>query len=241
MNKKVMINIFTLVAVFMLSGCATTATDPWESWNREVQSFNDGLDDYALKPVAEGYRAVIPDFLDIAISNAFSNIDDISVFINSSLQGKFKQSGKGAARFLVNSTAGIGGLIDVATKLDLAKDNEDFGQTLGYWGVPSGPYLVLPLLGPSSPRGIVGLIGDTAMNPISYIGSSAVSGGLFVLNGVDTRADNLETGAIAEEAAGFGRYEFFRDAYLNQRAALIHDDQVQELEDAEEFLGDDFE
>lgn len=213
-----------------LSACATVETpnpdDPWESWNRSTQSFNDGLDDYAIKPVAKGYRWIMPGFADTAVTNVFSNIDDIGVFINDSLQGKFVQSGMDFTRFLVNSTAGIGGLIDVATMIDLPKHHEDFGQTLGFWGVPSGPYLVLPLFGPSSPRGAIGLVGDAAMNPITYVGSFGVTSGIFAVNAIDQRADNLGTERIATEAAAFGRYEFFRDAYTEKRRSMIADGDV---------------
>ncbi|WP_349431391.1 VacJ family lipoprotein [Methylomarinum sp. Ch1-1] len=236
-----------LISLLLLSGCATTETvqdprDPWEGWNRNVQSFNDGLDDYVMKPAAKGYRWVMPNFADRAVSNFFSNIDDIGVTINDFLQGKFSQSGQDGARFLVNSTAGIAGLIDVGTMIDLPKHKEDFDQTLGVWGVSTGPYLVLPFFGPSSPRGVGGLVGDAAMNPISYIGTY-VSTGLFALNAIDQRADNLATERIADEAA-LDRYSFFRDAYLARRRYLVYDGNppeevdVLELEDFE-FEGED--
>lgn len=238
-------NIKIIIAVFiplLLSGCANTQgtdlMDPWESWNRPVQSFNDGLDDYAMKPVAKGYRWIMPAFADRAVSNAFSNVDDIGVTINDVLQGKFSQSGMDAARFIVNSTAGVGGLIDVASMIDLPKHREDFGQTLGFWGVPTGPYIVLPFLGSSSPRGFVGIIGDAAMNPITYIGSPYISGGIFVVNAIDIRADNLATEKMANEAAAFGRYEFFRDSYIAQRKYLVLDGNVPE--DDEFILDDNF-
>ncbi len=135
-----------------------------------MQSFNDGVDDYVMKPVAKGYRWVTPNFVDQGVTNFFSNIDDIGVCANDALQGKFAQSGADGARFLVNTTAGVAGLVDVGTMIGLAKHNEDFDQTLGYWGVPTGPYLVLPFFGPSSPRGVFGLVGDAAMNPFTYAG-----------------------------------------------------------------------
>ncbi len=232
-----------LLPILLLSGCATTQNtnpvDPWESWNRDVQSFNDGMDDYAMKPVAKGYRWVMPSFADTAVSNFFSNIDDIGVIINSLLQGKFEQSGSDTARFIVNSTAGIGGLIDVSSMIDLPKHNEDFGQTLGFWGVPSGPYLVLPFFGPSSPRGVIGLIGDAAINPISYL-DSYISLGLFGLNAIDTRADNLSLEKIASEAA-VDRYSFFRDAYISKRNYLVLDGNVPEEDiDFDENFEEDY-
>jgi len=222
----------------MLSGCATTSStvydkhDPWEGWNRNVQVFNDNVDKYAMKPVAKGYRWVMPSFADRGVTNFFSNIDDIGVTLNDLLQFKLVQTGSDGARFIVNTVAGVGGLFDVATMLDLPKHNEDFDQTLGVWGVPMGPYLVLPFFGPSSPRGVGGLIGDAAMNPVSYVGSSVITGGLFGLNAVDTRSDNLASEKIATEAA-IDRYEFFKNAYLQRRRYLMLDGNVPEEEEPE--------
>lgn len=242
-NRSYKIFIY-IIMLALLNACATTqsndARDPWEGWNRKVQSFNDGLDDYAMKPVAKGYRWIMPSFVDTAISNVFSNINDIGVTINDFLQGKFLQSGLDGSRFLVNTTAGIGGLIDVASMIDLPKHNEDFGQTLGFWGVPTGPYLVLPFFGPSSPRGAVGLVGDAAMNPISYLGSPYISGGAFAVNTIDKRADNLGTEKIADEAATFGRYEFFKNAYISQRKSLVLDGEIDEEEGNDFILDDSF-
>lgn len=235
--RKTSVVLNALTAMVLLSGCATVPVadpqDPWEGWNRGVQTFNDRVDDYVMKPVARGYRWVTPEFVDQGVSNFFSNIGDIRVTINDVLQGKLMQSLSDGARFLVNTTVGFAGFFDVASEIDLAKHKEDFDQTLGVWGIPTGPYLVLPLLGPSSPRGVLGLIGDTAMNPISYTGAylnpamtaRAVAGGLGALNAADLRADNLETEKIASEAA-LDRYAFFRGAYLSQRNYLVHDGNV---------------
>ncbi len=233
----------TIIATAMLSllnACATThgndPKDPWEGWNRGAQSFNDGLDNYVMKPLAKGYDWVMPGFAHHGVTNFFSNLDDIGVTANDVFQGKFSQSGLDGARLLVNTTAGVGGLIDVGTMIDLPKHNEDFDQTLGIWGVSAGPYLVLPFFGPSSPRGVFGLIGDAAMNPISYTGiyfgtttyvSYAVSGGLGVLKAVDTRANNLGLEKVISEAA-IDRYEFFKNAYISRRNYLIHDGNVPE-------------
>lgn len=231
-----------LIAVSMmatLNGCATISAtdpkDPWEGWNRNVQSFNDALDDNVMKPVAKGYQWIAPDFVDQGISNFFSNIDDIAVCANNFLQGKFLDSGKDVARFIVNSSVGIGGFVDIGSMLDLPKHNEDFDQTLGVWGVPSGPYLVLPLFGPSSARGIFGLVGDAAMNPLTYAGfylnpewiGAAVSVGAGGLKAIDMRADMLTIEKIASEAA-IDRYDFFKNAYLTRRNYLINDGQVSE-------------
>lgn len=209
-----------------LTGCATTVPhdprDPWEGWNREVQSFNDTLDDYVMKPVAEGYQYVTPSVVDQGISNFFSNIGDIGVIANDLLQFKFLQTGQDLGRFLVNSTIGLGGFVDVARHLDLPKHNEDLDQTLGAWGLPSGPYLVLPLLGPSTPRGVVGVAGDTVTNPINWINPVAIPWTTGALQAIDLRADNLSNTKIMDEAS-VDRYEFMRNAYFQQRNYLIYD------------------
>lgn len=232
-NKKNNI-LLGIVLLASLNGCATTEIiderDPWEGWNRKVHSFNESLDDYAMKPIAKGYRWVTPSFVDKALTNAFSNIDDIGVFVNDALQGKFLQSGLDLSRFLVNSTAGVGGLIDVASMIDLVKHNEDFGQTLGYWGVPTGPYMVLPLLGPSSPRGAFGLVGDAAMNPISYL-APYISIPTNAVELTDIRADLLDADKTAEEASVFGKYEFYRNSYINKRQSLVSDGVESEEDD----------
>ena len=238
-NKKT-VTMVSAAIMAILSGCATIhgadRKDPWEGWNRGAQSFNDGVDDYVMKPVAKGYDWMMPQFAHHAVTNFFSNIDDIDVFINDVLQGKFVQSAMDSARLLVNSTAGAVGLVDVGTMVDLPKHNEDFDQTLGFWGVSPGPYLVLPFFGPSSPRGVAGLLGDAAMNPISYTGlyfgtstatAYAVSGGLGALKAIDTRANNLGLEKVISEAA-IDRYELFKNAYIARRNYLVHDGNVPE-------------
>lgn len=215
-----------------LIGCAThpkDPRDPLENWNRGVQSFNDKLDHYAMQPVAKAYQWITPAFVNRGVTNFFSNVGDIGVTMNDLLQCKFWQTGQDGARFLVNSVAGLGGFVDTAAMLNLPRHNEDFDQTLGVWGVPSGPYLVLPFFGPSSTRGIGGMIGDAAMNPISYVGSAAITSGLFALNAVDLRADNLSTEKIATEAA-LDRYDFFKNAYFQQRDYLVRDGNMPEGE-----------
>lgn len=231
-NNKLFV---TCALLGVLSGCATTGgnpIDPWEDWNRDVQEFNDGLDEYVMQPLAEGYDWIMPDFAHRGISNFFNNIDDIGVSINDLLQGKFMQHAEDTARFLINSTIGLGGLIDVASELDLPKHDEDFDQTLGVWGVPTGPYLVLPFLGPSSPRGVGGLIADSAMNPINYVGGPFISPALSALNAIDQRSDVLALEKIATEAA-LDRYTFFRDTYLAQRKNLVLDGKESEADKAE--------
>ncbi len=223
-----------MALLMTLSGCATTGVvderDPWEGWNRKVHSFNESLDDYAMKPIAKGYRWITPNFVDEALTNAFSNIDDIGVFVNDALQGKFLLSGLDFSRFIVNSTAGLGGLIDVASMIDLVKHEEDFGQTLGYWGVPTGPYIVLPLLGSSSARGVFGLVGDVAMNPISYL-APYISVPTNAVELTDIRADLLSVEKTAEAASIFGEYEFNRNSYIDKRQLLVSDGVESEEDD----------
>ncbi len=223
----------------LLGGCASEPTQPkdeWEGWNRSVHGFNDSLDKAVLKPVAKGYREWVPELVDQGVSNFFGNITDIGVTINDFLQLKMLQGGMDLSRFLVNTTAGVGGLFDVAAKIDLPKHNEDFGQTLGFWGVPSGNYLVLPLVGPSSPRDAVGLLGDALMNPLTYIsfgGGAAISAattGAKALEVTDTRADLLTSEKIVDEAS-VDRYDFIKNAYLQNREYLVYDGNPPEQED----------
>lgn len=239
MKNNTLIKLASIGLLLTLSGCASTGLkatdpkDPYENWNRKVQNFNDKVDNYVMKPVAKGYNWITPRFVNQGVSNFFSNLDDIGVSANDLFQGKFNQSTQDSARFLVNTTVGVAGLVDVGSQVNLPKHNEDFDQTLGYWGVGSGPYLVLPFFGPSSVRGVAGLLGDAAMNPISYSGvylhpgywASAVSGGLGLVKAVDARADNLATEKVATEAA-VDRYDFFKNAYLQQRDYLIKDGNV---------------
>jgi len=228
----------SLLLLALLSACATTTVtdprDPWEGWNRSTQEFNDTLDEYAMKPLAKGYRWVTPEFLDQGITNFFSNMRDIGVSLNDLMQLKFVQGGMDMGRFLVNTTLGVAGFVDVASMMDIPKHDEDFGQTLGYWGVPTGPYLVLPFLGPSSPRGTFELVGDALMNPMTYTflvggaastAASAAGSGAGLVNAIDQRADFLEAEQVATEAA-VDRYAFFRDAYMQRRRYQVLDGNV---------------
>ena len=224
-------------------GCATNGRndprDPWEGWNRSVQGFNDGLDDYFMKPIAKGYQWVTPSFVDKGVTNFFNNVDDIAVILNDLLQFKLTQTGMDTGRLLINTTAGVGGFVDVASSVNLPKHNEDLDQTLGFWGIPSGPYLVLPLIGPSTPRGALGLAGDTVSNPLNWVTPGAVGFGSGTLRTIDTRADLLSATNIMDQAS-VDRYEFMRNAYFQDRNYKIYDgnppvdtDMEQELEEFE--------
>jgi phospholipid-binding lipoprotein MlaA len=225
-----------------MAGCASTPTppsnpsDPWEGWNRGTQKVNDTLDKTIIKPVAKGYEWLVPNFVNEGVTNFFSNMHEINVTINDILQFKLKQGGMDASRFLINSTAGVGGFIDVAKYIDLPKHNEDFGQTLGYWGVPSGPYLILPFFGPSSPRETLGLIGDMAFNPLTYVsifGGAIANGaalGARAIEITDQRAHLMTTEKIVDEGS-IDRYDFLKNSYKQNREYYIHDGNPLEFTD----------
>ena len=237
--QKIMITrlplLTSIVAAVALAGCATSTvketaqSDPWRGWNKGTQSFNDGFDKNLLKPVAKGYLHVTTNAIDDGVTNFFSNINDIGVTINDILQFKLLQGGMDFSRFIINTTAGVAGIFDWASKIDLPKHDEDFGQTLGFWGIPSGPYLVLPLFGPSSPRDTVGLIGDALMDPITYVSifggfaGTAASAGTSALDVTDHRAGIMTTEKVLDEATGDDRYDFIRNSYLQHREYLIYD------------------
>lgn len=242
-------SLLTFITVLLLGGCAGTPKnpdDPFEGWNRGAQKFNDHLDDYIMKPLAKGYRWITPSFVDRGITNFFNNLGDIGVSLNDLLQFKLAQGGMDTGRFLLNTTAGVGGFIDVAAMLDMPKHEEDFDQTLGVWGLPSGPYIVLPFIGPSSPRGMAGLAGDAMMSPLTYAFLpseaiySAISTGLTVTRAIDARADVLEGEKVASEAA-LDRYDYFKNAYLQRREFLLHDGNVPERDLEYEEMEKEFE
>jgi phospholipid-binding lipoprotein MlaA len=212
------------LALTLLGGCATTGNprDPLEPLNRAVYTFNDGFDTLLVRPAAEFYRFIVPEFARTGVSNFFSNINDVIVTVNSLLQGKLLQAASDAARLLVNTTLGVLGLFDVATQMGLEKHNEDFGQTLGYWGIGDGPYLVLPFLGPSNLRDTVGWVGDWQVWPITYVDHDQTRYLLIGTRFVTARADLLEASRILETAA-LDPYEFVRDAYLQRRRNQIYD------------------
>ena len=201
--------------------------DPWEGYNRAMFSFNEGLDKYALKPITLGYRAITPDLVETGVSNFFDNISDVGSLLNNVLQAKFEAAGEDLARVSFNTTFGLGGVLDVATPMGIEEHNEDFGQTLGYWGMSSGPYLVLPLFGPSNVRDTGGLIVDTITSPISNIEDDSARYAVTGLQAIDTRSGLLE----AEKLITGDRYTFIRDAYLQRREFSINDGQSEDYDD----------
>ncbi|MBP0634547.1 MULTISPECIES: VacJ family lipoprotein [unclassified Cupriavidus] len=213
----------TAAAAALLAGCATgpqaNPDDPLEPMNRAVFTVNDKLDQYVAKPVAQGYKAVTPEPVRTAVSNFFSNLADVGNFANNLLQGKGVAAAESFMRVAVNSVLGLGGLIDIATPAGLEKRSQDFGLTLGTWGVPSGPYLVLPLFGPSSFRDGVGLYVNFQFDPITYA-EPAVRNSLFAANVVDVRTNLLGATDLLALAA-LDKYAFVRDAYLQRRRYLL--------------------
>jgi phospholipid-binding lipoprotein MlaA len=198
------------------------SNDPWEGFNRKVYVFNDNLDHYILKPVARVYDDIAPKPVNQGVTNIFSNVNDVFVTLNDLLQAKFKQAGSDAGRFLVNSTLGVGGMFDWASGWGMEKHKEDFGQTLGYWGVGQGPYLVVPFFGPRTVRDTGGLVVDIASNPAFFFAPIAASVSTSTVDTVDRRADLLNASRVVEEAA-LDPYIFNREAYLQRRNNLVYD------------------
>lgn len=196
--------------------------DPLEVYNRNVFEFNDRADEYVIRPVAEGYVKVVPEPVRDCVGNVFRNLGDIGNAVSNLLQGKAYEAGSDICRVVINSTVGLLGCFDVASKMGLIRSNEDLGQTFGRWGVGPGPYFVLPLLGPSSVRDTVGRVGDVYADPISYINSSTEEIVAQVVRVVDIRAGLLEASRLIEGAA-LDKYQFVRDAYLQRRRNLVYD------------------
>ena len=215
-----------LLSVTLFAGCASTNNprDPLEPLNRAVYHFNDGLDKAIMKPVATVYREVLPDVVRTGVTNFFNNLYDILTALNNLLQGKIADAVSDVGRLAVNTTVGVAGLIDVATEIGLERHKEDFGQTLGRWGIGDGPYLQIPFLGPSSVRDAIGAFGDYKVDPIRWIWRDHVAArnSLWGLYFVNLRASLLDSTKILDEAA-LDPYEFQRDAYLQRRRNLIYD------------------
>jgi phospholipid-binding lipoprotein MlaA len=227
----------------LLAGCTTASkgpipekraavnpVDPYENINRKIYAFNDMVDDYVAKPISDTYKYITPEFVRTGISNFFSNLDTINVIFNDLLQAKFRQSERDARRFLMNTTLGLAGFLDVASTVGLDEHEEDFEQTLAVWGMPQGPYLVIPFLGPLTGRGIPGAIFDTAANPITYVGAPLLSNyigapiqGLSLIN----RRANAEGSLKFIDEAALDPYVFTRESFLQWRDYLANDGQTQ--------------
>ena len=231
--------LMTLAAA-LLAGCASNQTvpegDSWEGLNRGIYAFNDGVDRILLKPLARGYRFVTPDPVERGISNVFSNLAYPRVIVSNALQGKGKDALSDTGRFLLNSTIGVAGIFDVATPMGLEAHNEDLGQALAVWGVPSGPYVVLPFLGPSTLRDGLSMIGDQGLHLRNYIEERSIRDKLLVLEIISTRASLLPIDKQIAQATD--PYVFVREAYLQRRNYLIYDGDPPLEDDFE--IDDDF-
>jgi len=217
-----LLSLYPLHAENVVDHLSRSNPDPWEKVNRKIFRFNQGIDRVFFKPLATHSDRLLPRTVTLGVKNFFGNLGDVGIAINNLLQGKFKHALSDGGRVVVNTTMGLGGLFDVATLMKLEKHYEDFGQTLGKWGVPSGPYLVVPLFGPSSARGSVGLIGDLALDPVMHAQEVEIIVGLFVIRGVSLRSDLLVVTEILEQAA-LDPYAFERDSYMQKREFDIRD------------------
>ncbi|WP_432695679.1 MlaA family lipoprotein [Marinobacterium sp. YM272] len=231
LRQGVVYTAMTMAASAPLGSAVASEADPWEGYNRAMFSFNEQVDKYALKPVAQGYRYIMPDIAETGVSNFFGNLGDVRSAVNSALQGKGDDALTSVARIVFNSTFGIAGFIDVATPMGLEKQREGFGQTLGVWGVGPGPYVVLPLLGPSTVRDTVGLVPDWNLSPSTYVDHVPTRNTLYGLALIDARAQLLE----AEKIISGDKYIFVRDAYLQRREYLIYDGEIPVKYDDSDF------
>lgn len=198
--------------------------DPWRETNEHIFAFNDFFDRNLVRPVANTYMTFLPRVARQGIGNFFSNLNDINVLVNDLLQLKLSDALSDSGRFLINTTVGVVGILDVASNVGLEKNEEDFGQTLGFWGVRSGPYVVLPVFGSSNVRDTFGLILDTVFNPIQYHDEPSLRLTLFILEQIDTRASLLSL----DELVTGNRYLFVREAYLQRRQYLVNDGQAED-------------
>jgi phospholipid-binding lipoprotein MlaA len=240
MYKKLLSLVMALGVALLLSSCASQSNkDPLEGVNRGIYKFNDVADKAIVKPVATAYKTVAPAPVRTGINNFFSNLGMLTTVLNDLLQFKFAHAFTDAGRFVINTTFGLAGFIDVASMDKIEKRKEDFGQTLGYWGVGSGAYLVLPILGPSSLRDAAGFAVDTATtDPITYthnIGEIRLHNQLRATQLIDKRTELLTASDLIDEAS-LDPYAFTRDAYLQLRASLVQDGIA-----PKELIEDDFE
>lgn len=215
-----------LLLAGLLTGCATVANphpaDPWESYNRSMTQFNESLDRAVIKPVAQAYRDIVPRPARKGVSNFFGNLDDVRSLINNVLQAKVEGTLTSFWRVTINTTIGLGGIFDPAREMGLRRQREDFGQTLGYWGVAPGPYLVLPILGPSTLRDTAALPVDAVAHPLYYVEGNSARIPLVLLRGIDIRTRLLGTEELIDSMS-LDSYSFLRDAYLQKRRSEVYD------------------
>ena len=229
MAKAVTLPKPTLPAVVALAGCASvpggsapSKDDPWERWNRQVFNFNEKVDEAVIKPVAEAYRDVVPQLVRTGIGNVLGNIRDVWSAANHLLQGKIHSGLDMGMRVITNTVFGLGGLLDPATEFGLKRQTEDFGQTLGRWGVGPGPYVILPFLGPSTLRDTGGFVLDRQFSPSQLPKTDAGSYGVLALEVIDLRTGLLGASALLNDVA-LDKYTFLRQAYLSRRLDQVYD------------------
>ena len=227
----VLMMMVVALASLALGGCATIQTarggpgqrlDPWESWNRKVFAFNEGLDEKILKPLATGYAKVVPQFVRRSVDNFYANAADAWSAVNNVLQGKPEPAFQDVVRFTTNTVFGFFGLLDVASEFGLEHHYEDFGQTLGRWGFGAGAYVVWPLFGPSTVRDSIALPLDRSASPALVINNGGLQGGITFLQIINTRANLLGASRVIDDIA-LDKYTFIRDAYLQRRRSLVFD------------------
>lgn len=219
--------MWSLLAAGSLLCCQSTLaqtphTDPWEGINRPLYAFNEVFDGYLVRPVTVAYDKAMPTLAKRGVRNFLNNLDDVNVIANDLLQLKMRNALEDSCRFVLNTTAGLGGFLDVGSELGLYKNYEDFGQTLGHWGVGDGGYLVLPFLGASTVRDTVGFIPDILLNPVYWMKDSNARSALYAVDTIDTRLSYL----AAETMISGDKYEFVRNAYLQRREYLVNDGEV---------------
>ncbi len=220
-NRLIRTCVWASLAVAPMAANAADE-DPWEGVNRAIFRFNDTVDTYALKPIAQGYEFITPQFLEDGIHNMFKNVGEVTNFANDVLQAKPEAAGVDTARLIFNTTFGLLGFFDVGTKMGLQRNDEDFGQTLGHWGVGSGPFVMLPLFGPSTVRDAFAKYPDTYTQPWRYIDHVPTRNTALGVSIVDTRASLLS----AEKLINGDKYIFIRNAYLQNREFKVKDGKV---------------
>lgn len=214
----------SIAVAALVAGCAAAPSkvDPLEPMNRALYSFHDVVDTNVVKPVAQAYVDVIPQLARTGVANVFNNIDDLFSAVNGLLQGKPDKAGNDLGRVMLNSLFGVGGLFDLASMIGIERGNEDFGQTFGVWGLPQGPYLFVPLFGPTTVRDGSGVLARIAVGPVGFVPDVVVRNSLYGLGYVDLRAQALGAGELVDTAA-LDRYLFIRNAYLQRRRYLVND------------------
>lgn len=224
------VHAFVVGLSLLSAGCATQGNakrdprDPLESLNRATFKFNDALDRAVLKPTAKGYKKVTPQFVQTGVSNFFDNLGQPTIIVSDLLQAKFKPALSDTGRFLMNTTLGVGGLFDPATAAGLDKNDEDLGQAFGKWGIPTGPYLMVPFLGPTDLRDGVGQVGEIWTNPNNYVERDAWRYSIYGVGALNTRASLLDTEETLSKT--FDKYAFIRNSYLQRREYLVTDGAV---------------